>query len=57
MGYDELESLMRSPNHEISVLATALNNSKERIEAIERRQTELLDEIHKLKRESEAHKS
>jgi chromosome segregation ATPase len=55
--YDELKSLMQSPNHEINSLAEILNNIKERLEAIERRQNEILDEIHKLKHYSGKSKS
>lgn len=47
--YDELKSLVQSPNHEISAIAAILDNLQDRIEAVERRQNELLDEMHKLR--------
>jgi methyl-accepting chemotaxis protein len=47
--YDELKSLMQSSNHEINSLAEIVDNIKDRLEAIERRQNEILDEIHKIK--------
>jgi hypothetical protein len=47
--YDELRSLTQSSNHEVSGLAAILENLKDRLEAIEKRQNELLDEVHKLK--------
>jgi hypothetical protein len=47
--YDELRPLMRSSNSEIKVLAEILDNVKDRLEALEKRQVEILDEIHKLK--------
>jgi predicted transcriptional regulator len=47
--YDELRSLTQSSNHEVNALAAILENLKDRLEAIEKRQNELLDEMHKLK--------
>ncbi len=47
--YDELNSLVQSGNPQISALAEIILNLRDRLEAMEKRQNELLDEIHKLK--------
>lgn len=47
--YDELNSLVQSGNPQISALADAVVNLRDRLEAMEKRQNELLDEIHRLK--------
>lgn len=47
--YDELKSLMQSSNHEINSLAEIVDNIKDRLEALERKQNEILDEMHKIK--------
>ena len=47
--YDKLDSLTQSRNSEVSSLAEIVGNIRDRLEALERRQNEILDEIHKLK--------
>jgi predicted nucleic acid-binding Zn-ribbon protein len=43
--YDQLDSLSSSPNAEISRLSVVIKDLKERIEALERNQTELMDKL------------
>lgn len=46
--YDQLDSLSSSPNPEVSRLSVIVKNLKERIESLERNQTELMDKINEL---------
>lgn len=43
--YDQLDSLSSSPNAEISRLSVIIKNLKERVESLERNQTELMDKL------------
>ena len=43
--YDQLDSLSSSSNPEVSRLSVIIKNLKERIESIERNQTELMDKL------------
>lgn len=49
--YDQLDSLSSSNNEEISLLSVIISNLKERIESLERNQTELMGKINALERE------
>jgi predicted nucleic acid-binding Zn-ribbon protein len=49
--YDQLDSLTSSSNMEISRLSVIIKNLKERIESVERNQTDLMDKINALERE------
>ncbi|MFL6361122.1 MAG: hypothetical protein ACJ70S_04850 [Nitrososphaera sp.] len=49
--YDQLDALSSSPSMEISQLGVIIKNLKERIESLERDQTELMDKINALERE------
>ena len=49
--YDQLYALSSSPSMEISQLGVIIKNLKERIESLERNQTELMDKIDALERE------
>lgn len=56
--YEQIRSLMASSDQAISSLASITDNLIKRIEALEKRQTELLEEINLLrKRWSVKHKS
>lgn len=48
--YDQLDSLSSSPNAEISRLSVIIKNLKERVESLERNQTELMDKINAVKK-------
>ncbi len=48
--YDQLDSLSSSPNTEISRLSVIVKNLKERVESLERNQTELMDKINAMKK-------
>jgi hypothetical protein len=48
--YDQLDSLSSSPNAEISRLSVIIKNLKERVESLERNQTELMDKLNAIKR-------
>jgi hypothetical protein len=48
--YDQLDSLSSSSNPEISRLSLILRNLKERVESLERNQTELMDKLNSLKK-------
>jgi hypothetical protein len=50
--YDQLDSLSSSPNPEISRLSIILKNLKERVESLERNQTELMDKINAMKKDA-----
>jgi predicted nucleic acid-binding Zn-ribbon protein len=49
--YDQLDALTSSSNMEISRLSVIIKNLKERIESLERNQTDLMDKINALERE------
>ena len=49
--YDQLDALSSSPNMEISQLSVIIKNLKERVESLERNQTDLMDKINALERE------
>ncbi len=46
--YDQLDSLRSSTNAEISRLSIIIKNLKDRVESLERNQTELMDKINAL---------
>lgn len=46
--YDQLDSLSSSPNMEVSRLSVIIKNLKERVESLERNQTELMDKLNAL---------
>ena len=52
--YDKLDALASSTTMEISRLSLIVRNLRERIESLERNQTELMDKINKLEKEKEA---
>jgi hypothetical protein len=49
--YDQLDSLSSSPNPETSRLSVIIKNLKERVESLERNQTELMDKINDLQKQ------
>ena len=49
--YDQLEALSSSSNTEISGLSVIIKNLKERLQTLERNQTDLMDKINALERE------
>ena|GEM_PF-2319471 len=49
--YDQLDALSSSSNMEISQLSVIIKNLKERVESLERNQTDLMDKINALERE------
>lgn len=51
--YDQLDALASSTTMEISRLSLIVRNLRERIESLERNQTELMDKINKLEKEKE----
>jgi hypothetical protein len=51
--YDQLDSLSSSNNREISLLSVIVKNLKERIESLERNQTDLMEKINRMEREDE----
>lgn len=48
--YDQLDSLSSSPNAEISRLSVIIKNLTERVESLERNQTELMDKLNALEK-------
>jgi hypothetical protein len=48
--YDQLDSLSSSPNAEISRLSIIIKNLKERVESLERNQTELMDKLNSIEK-------
>jgi len=48
--YDQLDSLSSSPNAEISRLSIIVKNLKDRVESLERNQTELMDKLNALEK-------
>ena len=51
--YNQLDSLASSNNTEISRLSIIVKNLKERLESLERNQTELMDKLNDLKKEKD----
>ena len=49
--YDQLDALSSSSSMEISQLSVIIKNLKERVESLERNQTDLMDKINVLERE------
>jgi hypothetical protein len=49
--YDHLDALSSSSSMEISQLSVIIKNLKERVESLERNQTDLMDKINVLERE------
>jgi FtsZ-binding cell division protein ZapB len=49
--YDQLDALSSSSNMEISLLAVIIKNLKERVQSLERNQTDLMDKINTLEKE------
>ena len=49
--YDQLDALSSSSNMEISRLSVIIKDLKERIQSLERNQTDLMDKINTLERE------
>ena len=50
--YDQLDSLSSSSNMEISLLSVIIKNLKERVESLERNQTDLMDKFNAFEREN-----
>ena len=50
-NYSQLDSLTSSDNTEISRLSLIVKNLKERLESLEKSQTELLDKLNRLQNE------
>lgn len=48
--YDQLDSLSSSSNPEISRLGVIIKNLKDRLESLERNQTELMDKLNAVKK-------
>lgn len=48
--YDQLDSLSSSPDPEISRLSVIVKNLKDRVESLERNQTELMDKLNVLEK-------
>jgi hypothetical protein len=51
--YDQLDALTSSSNTEISRLSLIIKNLKDRLESLERNQTELMDKVNDLQKESD----
>jgi FtsZ-binding cell division protein ZapB len=49
--YDQLDALSSSSNMEISLLSVIIKDLKERVQSVERNQTDLMDKINALERE------
>jgi predicted transcriptional regulator len=52
--YNQLESLTSSSNTEISRLSLIVKNLKERLESLERNQTDLMSKLNDLQKEMDA---
>lgn len=52
--YSQLDSLASSNNTEVSRLSIIVKNLKERLESLERNQTDLMDKINNLEKEPDA---
>jgi FtsZ-binding cell division protein ZapB len=50
--YDQLDALASSSNIEVSRLSVIVKNLKERVESLERNQTDLMDKINALETEN-----
>jgi predicted nucleic acid-binding Zn-ribbon protein len=50
--YDQLDSLSSSSNAEISRLSIIVKNLKDRVESLERNQTELMDKLNALEKDA-----
>jgi FtsZ-binding cell division protein ZapB len=50
--YDQLDALSSSSNMEISLLSVIIKNLKERVESLERNQTDLMDKFNTFEREN-----
>jgi hypothetical protein len=50
--YDQLDSLSSSSNPEVSRLSIIVKNLKERVESLERSQTELMDKVNALEKDA-----
>jgi hypothetical protein len=48
--YDQLDSLSSSSNPEISRVGVIVKNLKERVESLERNQTELMDKLNAIQK-------
>ena len=51
--YDQLDSLTSSPNAEISRLSLIVKNLRQRLESLEKNQTDLMDKINELQKEKD----
>jgi hypothetical protein len=51
--YDQLDALTSSNNTEISRLSLIIKNLKDRLESLERNQTELMDKLNDLQKDSD----
>jgi len=51
--YDQLDSLSSSRNVEISKLSIIIKNLKERVESLERNQTEMMDKLNAIEKKGE----
>ena len=49
--YDQLDALSSSSNMENSLLSVIIKNLKERVQSLERNQTDLMDKINAFERE------
>ena len=49
--YDQLDALSSSSNMEISLLSVIIKDLKERVQSVERNQTDLMDKINTFERE------
>lgn len=52
--YDQLESLTSSTNMEISRLSLIVQNLRQRLESLEKNQTDLMDKINELEKQEDA---
>ena len=50
-AYDQLDALSSSSNMEISLLSVIIKDLKERVQSVERNQTDLMDKINTFERE------
>lgn len=51
--YNQLDALTSSPNTEVSRLSLIVKNLKQRLESLEKNQTELMDKINELEKEKD----
>jgi hypothetical protein len=52
--YDQLSALASSSNEEIRRLSLIVKNLKERLESVEKNQTDLMDKLNELQKENDA---